>query len=203
MTSNDYILAVDVESAGKGIRANFLIQVGLALVDRSSKTILASFSSYVRKPIGCDWEKRCVDEFWSKHPELWEQAKIECETAPPLDIVAGMVKDFIRKHVEDPEHTTLVYDTAGYDAAWFHYLLGDDDDHYILGKYRDSIDVSSFYLGIARSTDSQGSSKAAVQVALGFKFPEWPVQHTHRAEEDAAVIALNYAAVIDQLEKLG
>ncbi len=202
-----YLLALDVEASGQGLRSNFLIQVGLALVEVQSGAVLARFSSYVAQPPGTVWEKRCVDEFWSKHPELFDKAKAGVAAAPSADQVASNLLAWVRARVPAGGDTRLVTDTAGFDLAWLDWLLGDRSHFYIFERdgqpvRTDVLDVGSWYLGLAGECDPEASAKAASLRALGVEVePMFEFTHTHDAADDAAAIALRAAWVMRTLHQ--
>jgi hypothetical protein len=194
-----WYLAIDVETTGQGLRANFMTCLGAALVDVAAGTVVARYKSYVAQPPGRVWERRCVDEFWSKFPALWETTKAEVWVARGGDVVAAEFKSWVRDNVVDPARTTVVFDTAGFDQSWVDELLGDTSCLYLLGEYRSTRDLSSFCLGMGLSPfcDDAPSSKGAAAAKWGFAFPEWGathgVTHDHDPSNDAAVIGLNAA----------
>ena len=185
-----------------GLRTNFLIQIGLALVEVQSGAVLARFLSYVAQPEGTCWEERCVNEFWSKRPALFEKAKRGIASAPPADEVARLLVEWVRNVVADPDHTRLVTDTPGFDLAWLDWLLGSFNHSYLVGgKYIDVLDVGSWYLGLGGDCDPDASSEKAALRALDIKeFPKFEYEHTHDAADDAASIVLRAAFVMRALQ---
>lgn len=208
MPAPRFLLGLDVEASGMGLIRNFLIQIGLALVEVETGKLVAQFQSYVRQPPGTDWEPRCVAEFWSKHPALFERARAEVQDAPPAGDVSQTLLDWVREHVKDPEHTHLVVDTPGFDLAWLDVLLGDRSHLYLFerdGKpmYQDVLDVSSWYLGLGRECDPGASSKKTSLRALGETHePVLGVVHTHSAADDAAHTATRAAWAMKRVEKM-
>ena len=192
-----------------GLRANFLVQVGLALVEVQSGSVLARFSSYVAQPEGTVWEPRCVAEFWSKHPELFEKAKRGVAEAPESAEVARLLLDWVAGVVRDPmqRQTRLVSDTSGFDVSRLDWLLGDVSHLYLFTDadgnrvYTDTLDVGSWYLGLGRECDPNASAQKASRLALGVaEEPKFEFDHTHNAADDAANIALRAAWVMRTVE---
>jgi hypothetical protein len=201
-----FLLGLDVEASGMGLRTNFLVQIGLSLVRVKGRTVEASFCSFVAQPPGTTWEERCVDEFWSKHPEKFERAKREVQRAPQPDAVAYALLQFVQVAVEFPEHTRLVVNTAAYDTAWLDWLLGNRSHLYLMQKdgkpyYADVLDVSSWYLGLGRECDPDASSKTTSLRAIGaHQEPTFVVEHDHDAANDATFIAMRAAWVMEAVE---
>ena len=200
-----YLLAVDVETSGKSMRTNFLVQVGLALVEVQSGALLARFTSYVAQPDGTTWEQRCLEQHWYKYPDLYEKAKIGLLNADSDAVVAARLLDWVRAAVIDPANTRLVTDTPGFDLGWLNWLLGtqsrsysylfEDSNGGLL--YRDALDVGSWFLGLGGECDPEASSQAAALKALDVKSePKFEFQHTHDAADDAANIAVRAAWVM-------
>jgi len=206
-----YLLGLDVEASGMGLRSNFLIQIGLALIDTETLEVLNRFSSYVAQPQGTCWEQRCVDEFWSKHTRLFKQAQERVADAPDSETVRKDLLFWINENVCDPSNTRLVVDTPGFDTSWLDTLLGDRSHLYLFSDksgnpvYTDVLERSSWFLGLGKVPDPDGSSKTTaknVMKANGID-TEWPVHvmHTHDAADDAAFIAVTTAYVMNGLCK--
>lgn len=204
-----FLLGLDVEASGMGLRTNFLIQIGLALVDVEKGTVVDSFSSYVAQPPGTTWEERCVKDFWEKNPEQYERAKIGLASAPSSDEVAKELMKWVESVVADPDNTRLVVDTAGFDAARLDMLLGSRSHAYLFTdpttkrpKYTDALEISSWYFGVANVCDPDASSWKESLRALGEEAEtDFGVAHDHDAANDAAVIALRAAWAMRQLRK--
>ena len=209
MSHPKFILALDVEASGMGLRSNFLVQMGLALISVELGEVVRRFSSYVRQPAGTTWEPRCVDEFWAKHPEAWERAKLALLTAPEESVVRERLLEWLAGM---PAGTRLVTDTPGYDVAWLDYLLYDRSHMYLFtgkesGKpeYNDVLDASSWCIGLAWKSDPDLSwKKCALRVAGDHDMTALPVfpgvEHDHDAANDAAHTGLLVAWVMRQQE---
>ena len=184
-----------------GLRTNFLIQVGLALVDVAAGKVVARFSSYVSQPPDTEWEPRCVAEFWEKHPAQWERAKAGVAAAPSREQVRHDLIEWIRANVRDPKNTRLVVNTPGFDCAWLDWLLGDVSHLYVVGgEYADVLEVSSWYLGLGRVANPDASSRNVSRSVVGVEEePDLGVEHDHDAANDAAATASRAAWVMRQL----
>jgi hypothetical protein len=181
-----YILAIDVEASGQGLQSNFMTCIGASLVDSTGKEI-GSFSEYLAQPAACGWEQRCVDEFWSKHPALFEETKANVAKAAQPAIVMRRFRKWVLDITDGLEDVTIVFDTAGFDQAWVDYNLRDTSCLYLLGYYKQPRDLSSYLLGVTKQP-FQGRGVKSYEEQFG-PFPELERTHDHRPANDAYVIA--------------
>ncbi len=187
---DEYILAIDVETTGQGLKTNFMTCIGAALIKCGSCTVVDTFESYLKQPDGTCWEQRCVDEFWSKFPDLFEKTKIEISNALPADIVMKKFLDWVLKVTKDRK-CVIVFDTAGFDQSWVDYNIGHTSCSYIMGYYKPTRDISSYMLGLAKLGVHGYGAKASVVKIAKEDFPVWNVNHDHNPSNDAAVTGLN------------
>ena len=199
------ILGFDVEAAGQSLMHHHLVQVGVALIHGPTETVWDRWSSYVAPQPGQRWEPRCVTEFWEKNPEIYRAALEGMMSAPPIEEVGAQFRAFIRGILTryDFDSVKFLVDTASFDGARLELLMGEGSLAYPLddGRYKWFDMSGSFYEGVARlppCTEPE-SSKKAVASALGITWPDWNIAHTHRADEDAALMALQFAHVSNTL----
>lgn len=192
-----YVLGLDVEATGQGLKTNFMTQLGAALVDPNSMTKIAGFNEYLPQPPGTTWEDRCVVEFWNKFPKRFEETKIGVANAKPIDEVMTRFKNWVKEVTKDKK-CMIAFDTAGFDQAWIDSYLGDTSCLYLMGRYEQPIDISSYMSGVGKGA-FDGSSKKDFMKATGLAFPKWDVSHDHHPENDATVIALNACFVMKAL----
>jgi hypothetical protein len=174
--------------------------------------VVAKYSSYVAQPEGTDWEQRCVDEFWSKHPEMYQRTLAEVARAPPAEQVAASVLLWIQMTLPDQRSTRLVVNTPGFDLCWLDHLLRDPSHLYIFcdgnGErvYTDVLELSSWLHGLRGNCDPNGSSSAAAAaVVTAHGAPVEPLaafadSHDHDAANDAAATAQTAAYVMRALQ---
>jgi hypothetical protein len=182
-----HLLAIDVETSGMGLRSNFLIQIGAALIDYNTGTRVDGFSSYLQQPENTIWEPRCVEEFWSKHPVVWKTAQEGIATASPSFIVRQNFIDWVTNACKD-RNVQIIFDTAGFDQAWMDYFLGDVSCLYITGKYRQPIDFSSYLCGLTECGFDQNPKKVYCERHVMIDWPKWEEKHDHNAINDATCI---------------
>ncbi len=188
--TEEYILSIDVETSGKGLKKHFMTCIGAALIKCDTSEVVDSFESYLRQPHDRCWEQRCIDEFWSKFPDLFEKTKNEILKAPPIDIVMNNFIDWVLKVTENKK-CVIVFDTAGFDQSWVDYYMGHTSCQYIMGYYRPTRDISSYMLGFAKLGVHGRDSEKSIENISGKKFPLWNVNHDHNPSNDAAVTGLN------------
>jgi hypothetical protein len=183
-----YLLAIDVETTGQGLRTNFMTCIGAALISPEGK-VLGTFSEYLQQPSGTVWEKRCIDEFWSKHQNLYLDTLEHVVRAAPVEEVMARFKKWVLDVTRDKK-TLIVFDTAGFDQAWVDYNLGDTSCMYLLGYFECPFDIASYMLGVAQAEFDASSKKSFVK-AKAIEFPKWDVDHDHNPANDATVTGLN------------
>lgn len=183
-----HLLAIDIEASGQGLRTNFMTCIGAAYIDPGGK-VLGTFSEYLSQPEGTCWEQRCVDEFWLKFPDLYEETKIKVGSAAPAKEVMKRFKEWVQE-ISKNKKTLIVFDTSGFDQAWVDYNLEDTSCLYLLGYYSKPFDISAYMLGFAKA-DFDSSSKKSFVSTTGVNFPKWDVSHDHNPANDATVTGLN------------
>jgi len=192
-----YVLAIDVEATGQGLRTNFMTAIGAALVQCGSGEKVAGFQSYLAQPEATDWEQRCVDEFWSKFPDVWEETKKKVAAASHPDVVMDRFRKWVLEVTKDKK-VKIVFDTSGFDQAWVDYYLGNISCLYLLGYYDQPMDISSYMRGVGKGGFGDSGKKSFTK-ATGIEFPEWEEKHDHNPENDATCIAKNAAFVFKTL----
>lgn len=149
--------------------------------------VIDSFNAYARMD-GFGWERRCLDEFWLKNAEHYEETLAITSAAPN-----GPFEDVF-----------LITDNAAFDAAILRHFAR-KDILYLFGEYRSIVDVSCVYQGMSqRPIDVQmldtGSKKLGLQganrkravfneLALEALPVFTDVSHDHHPVNDATVMA--------------
>ncbi len=201
-----FVVAVDVETSGPCPKSNFLIEIGLCCVDTSkynpeqpTECVVSEFSSYVRKPVDREWQPQCVEQFWSKNPELFDRARLTIKSpeTPTQDEVGESCVAWIASL--PPGTKILVTDMAAFDFIWLQHLLPPGVTLlYLFGKYEmDPVDVTSFYSGLMRKPLGSTHSVSALTTDM---FNRIPKGSAHRAVDDARYIALGAAHSIQNWE---
>jgi len=80
-------------------------------------TIVATYKSYIAQPEGTGWDRRTLDEFWLKHPDVYNTTLQEVAKARPAAVV---MKEFLAwvREVTSGKPVLLVFDTAGFDYGY-------------------------------------------------------------------------------------
>jgi hypothetical protein len=199
MEGGDYVLALDVEASGQGIRTNFMTAIGAALVNGKTLEKVAGFQSYLAQPEDTCWEQRCVDEFWSKFPDVWEETKKRVASAEQPEVVMDRFRHWVLE-VTKGKKVKIVFDTSGFDQAWIDYYLGNISCLYLMGYYDQPMDISSYMRGVGKAGFDISGKKSFVKAMQLDKFPEWEEKHDHNPENDATCIAKNACFVMRELQ---
>jgi hypothetical protein len=129
MSGVTHLIGFDVEATGQCMRTNFMPRFGAAVVEIATGECVDRFSTFVQAPTPQHgWEKRCVDEFWTKTPEIAEKyAEImnALGTAPKPDEAGLAFVAWIDALVARLGSHALMFvsDTAGFDYAWISTVL--------------------------------------------------------------------------------
>lgn len=208
-----YVIAIDFEAFGTITLANGFAQLGAVLYDLDNDQVISMFNEYASQA-GYTMDQRCYDEFWSKHVELHDaiQAKCAASTSSPHDVIDHFFEWVDTSAVSCPgmkDNCLLITDNAAFDAAILRCFARTRDPQYVFGPYRDIVDVSNIYYGLARvpvtKVTMDGSSKKMAMVGVGLPvgdlptFPEFK-EKAHSAEFDATVIAKYWSYFQHQLQ---
>jgi hypothetical protein len=212
MGDDEYVIALDYESAGGVPFRNGFTQLGAALVRIRDGAILAKFSEYANMR-GYEWDLRCVREFWEKNPELYEETKkmTSDENTPSTYEVVRAFLQWVdmetRGSIRDKVY--FISDNAPFDLAIFR-AFSERDILYLFGEYRQMVDVSCVYRGMSRrkvglglmNESSRDLAREVVSDILGGPFePKIETEHDHHAVNDAINMAQYWAAIQRALPK--
>lgn len=110
-SSNQVCLAVDIESMG-AVLGSHIIAIGFCLGDADGN-VIEKKSFYITPPPDATFEPRCKEQFWDKHPGLFESF-----LAKSID--AGIAYQEIGKYLsslEKYERVTILSDNPAFDLA--------------------------------------------------------------------------------------
>lgn len=110
------IVSVDIETTGSKF-ANKVISVGFAIGDDKGNII--SLKQFNLEFDNNDFEKRCYDEFWSKHLDKLAELK---QHAVPQPKGWNAINDYIND-MEKLGKVKFVSDNASFDLAFINYNL--------------------------------------------------------------------------------
>ncbi len=212
-----HVVSFDFESVGGVPAVNGFTQLAAACVRLSDSAVVRTFDAYANMD-GYVSEKRCMDEFWSKFPKLYDAMMRKCAESKlgPHDVVSSFVQWLQQLQADGITEFYLVTDNATYDSGLLKFF-SKVDTMYLQGVCRDIVDVSCVYLGICRKfldlSAVDGSTKKAVLIAINdmrrskgqpelIREPDWPTTHDHNAVNDAVVIACRYAWVMREVSAL-
>lgn len=176
MTSKFY-LGVDVETTGQYLSINAIVALGAVVMDEQFNE-LETFVGYFKIPEEHVWEKRCVDEFWSKNQLMLDKFK---KNAANLDLVMKSFAEWLSLlDTKFKDNLVVVSDNVGFDIAWINQYLS-------LYTYRPSLyyrwcDVQKKYV-YRRIWDTDSVMHGALLATTG-KVIEWNVESALEVQND-------------------
>ncbi len=200
------LLAVDVETSGPCVKKNFMIELGAALVDLDlydpadpTASVVARFGSYIKRPLGGEWDNKCLKEFWMNHkmvhPDKFKEVQtvIKNPETPTEDLVGyNFIAWLESQGCRGSRPFTLVTDNPAFDFVWLQRILPPGEPLlYLSGGYgSDPIDTNSFYAGfLGMPAGDPGSVSSRMRV----NFKHIPRGTPHVAADDAAHMAMMLA----------
>ena len=149
-TTMTWVIAFDFETAGGVPTVNGFAQFGAALVSLETKQVEAKFESYASMH-NYQWDEQWVRKTWKYYPDHFDETKRITErydTPDPFTVMEMFWKwvdsEVVSKGIA--AETYLITDNSAFDAGLLR-AFSKQDPLYILGEYRDIVDVSSYYLG--------------------------------------------------------
>lgn len=206
--SSTYIVAIDLECGGGCTPKHGFTQLGAVLMRMEDSAVLASFNEYSNMQ-GFEWEERCVEEFWKKNPERYQEtlAGIAFSQSTPAQVVDHFYA-WLDEHTKDKKDATyIISDNAAFDLGILKCFSTQRDTMYSFGKYRSMVDVSDVYNGLSlrpvtidllngssKEQALEGLNKLRLSYGLGpLQLPEFThVSHTHQPVDDATVMGLYF-----------
>lgn len=207
MKRDRIVIAVDIEMTGS-IKGCSVIAIGAAFCRESGRNgINGTFLSCCYNPTVALFEKRCVDEFWSKGNTPAILDRIEAESVKPdgsittpLESIAAFQKwkAGVETYAKERDlKTVVVTDNASYDIANLNILLMEIGFLPMPYKARDGqpygkvLDSSDFRRGVIATQNGKPSIK---DLAEKFDVPlvDFGKEHTHMPDDDATTIAEDY-----------
>ena len=204
-----WVIAFDFETAGGVPTENGFTQFGAVLFNLGTKQMEARFESYASMR-NYKWDEECVRRFWSKYPGRFNETKrnTELHDVPGPFTVMEMFWKWVDSEVVSKgiaAETYLITDNSAFDAGLLR-AFSKQDPLYILGEYRDIVDVSSYYLGSTlKPLDVPLLDASSAELAFS-RFgmrdaPMWDVSHNHHPTNDALCMAMRWGCFLDQLKK--
>lgn len=209
-----HVVAIDFECAGGVPSQHAYTQLGAVLLRLSDSHVVARFNEYtnMKREDGTDyeWEKRCVDEFWSNHPERFEETKRKiAESAhTPAQVINELFLPWLDEVTKDVSDVYFITDNAAFDAGILKYYSKRNTMYLLRTPYaREFVDVSSAYAGSTRRRvtaallDNESSKRMALDAVGEAEFPDFAVAKDHDAVNDAENMALRWAFIQSKLSE--
>ncbi len=194
--------AVDIESTGQHLTRNAMIAFGFSIQDGEEKE-LDTFVAYLSVPEGREWEKRCVDEFWSKEQDtlayITERMK---DPKEEMERFATWLDEMDTKYKGD---LVVLSDNGGYDYAWIDEYLSAFTKRPSIYYRLKGVDAESGEknYGFRRTWDTNSMYHGALTELRPTEYIQWSLEkelgnkqdtykHDHNPLNDARCIALDY-----------
>jgi hypothetical protein len=172
-------IVFDIETTGSRLTKNAMIELGSAIVNLETGTILDKLSLDIKMPSDREWEKRCLEGFWDNaewknledSPEKLKKKKTyEINQAKRERVAKGLgddpgeamhklvawIKDGVHEYAQgDSKRVFFLTDTVSFDACWINYYLDVYANHlplhiFFSGEFNDVICTNSFAQGITK-----------------------------------------------------
>lgn len=196
----NYFISIDFESFGGITPQNGFTQIGAVLFNADNDKIVSSFFMNAKQE-SFTVEKRCEEEFWLKHPELYEENKRKCAESQYncYEVIDKFWEWVYSCHKYHNNNCYFIGDNVPYDYGILRYFSRNKDIMYAFGCYRDIVDVGIYYNAYAHcslftSKDiDNSSSSSAIKKVLNEDIPKFEIEHTHTAIDDASNIAYKWS----------
>lgn len=197
-TEPTYIIAIDFEAFGGDVNLNAFAEIGASLIDVNAGVEVDSFLMNVGIAHCANMEPRCMEEFWCENLKVLGALLTACSksTSSPIACIDSFWS-WVEAHVASGKHIDrIITDNCGFDGSLLATYTTGSALYRIDGTYRQITDVSDYYAGLLRAPlgDDNGVWKRLV-AAENWVVPDFKVEHTHRANEDAKLMGLKYAFV--------
>jgi hypothetical protein len=195
------VFAFDVEARGKSMIHHGIVSVGVC-IGTANGVVLFKCRWNVAPIPGQFYEQRCLDEFWSAHPQLKEELEKK-----PVDAVefAAQFRELINIWEKDAD-LYLLTDNPAFDASFINYYLdsaGQASMQYAEDRktYAHAVhDSDSFVRGALRYhwTEQWVSDDEAMR-QLAIVAPGTSELVPHMPEDDAERIFRNHVRIVQKL----
>jgi hypothetical protein len=197
-----YVVAIDFECAG-GVPSKYgFTQLGAVIMKVSEECkVISSFNSYSSMEM-FQWDDRCVEEFWDKHPVRFAETKLEVYnpmTPQPWEVLRNFMAWVRKETAEFKDSVYLISDNVAFDVGVLRHFSSETDVLYMFGSYREVVDVSSAYMGMSfKPVDVNLMNKSSKELALEainerlvrkLNAPKFPPSESHHPVDDAKEIA--------------
>jgi hypothetical protein len=166
-----YTIAIDFESFGKCPKEHGFTRLGAVLMRNSDSKQIATFDEFANQD-KFKTEPRCMQQFWSKYPELLNATILGCETAAKdpwgvLDLFTYWVSSIMNIFEIDPNQIQLISDVVAFDVGLLSSFMTEDHPLYLFNTFKEIIDTSSYYLGMSmKPVNSALMNESSFDLAL-------------------------------------
>ena len=203
MSRPNYAIGIDIERSGAR-KCDETIAIGATVVDEDLN-IVDSISLLGYFPNKTQFEKRCWDEFWSKHQDILsylvytgELTKEQNQKRMINELMEFRKKwDIASRNGEC--NIVLVSDNKVYDGGFINEMIFEHTDslpipYDTLGKYRKFWETHSMQRGLLMAIDPAGKQDWGLSERIEklFDIPPSKIPHDHTPANDAYNIAREY-----------
>ena len=189
------IIAIDIESRGTSVKRNGIISIGVCVGDATTENVIEKIRFDVAPLEGQIMEKRCQDEFWSKHKDIY---KTLTENPTPAKKAMSVFRGLIDHWHTNAESVYIVSDNPAFDFGMVNYYL--DEFGLLPLSYKTNADGIAEYVPLhdtdsyARGSLGQGFNNQwvndtdVIRTHLGTQDTLNKDSHNHLPENDAEFI---------------
>jgi len=122
--SKGVVIALDIESRGMSPKKHGILSIGMCIGSAEEDLVLIKKRFDLEPLPGQQMEKRCQDEFWSKHQDIYA---ILTQDPKPVKEVMTAFRAIIDKWHAVAEDVYLVSDNPAFDFGLLNYYLDEFD----------------------------------------------------------------------------
>ena len=204
MSAPTYVIAIDFEAFGGITPIHGFSQLGAVLYDVQGDRVISCFNMCANQE-GFVMEQRCIDDFWSRFPDLFEQLKLKCADSKRscYEVIDEFWKwvDDSMKALPVGADVIAIGDNVAFDYGVLRFFSKKDVAYAFGGTYKDIIDLGSYYYGLNKemanyaTTDGKSSKDCALKAVYAEEFPSFDVKHDHNAVNDAETMARRFGYI--------
>ena len=191
-TGVEFIVGLDIETSGALVGVNHIVAVGVAVVHLRSARVV-EVKRWTADLEDIVWERRCLTEFWEKHPEVLPKLKADTPRERRLSQhhLGANVVAWLNAAREIYRGLVVVSDFTQFDAGWINHAAAATEclPLYLdnCGKFRRVLDTDAY---------KEALEDAGLSIAVDMS--DTPPA-SHLPEVDATFIAVEFARLLAQL----
>jgi len=198
MKKPSVVISLDIEARGQGPKRHGIMAIGVCVGSANEEKVLEKTRYDIKALPDQTMEKRCWDQFWSKHQDIFDTITADAQDAK-TQIVA--FRALLDKWHKNSDSVYIVSDNPGFDFGMINYYL----DYFALptlnyghdGNYINTHDADSYGRGVMKQGfGSQWFSNSSA--CKHFNLQLNPDDHNHMPENDAEFIYRLHFQVVEK-----